>query len=202
VNPFEINNTDIIKNKYHYQIDDFYKYPEEVENFFKKFPPFIHKWNVPNSLNTIDFLDCRHNILDDQNFIKTEKILYELFNRDYSKANKLITTNYIKFYNLKDEYKKNFWSPHVEDYCLYNCIIYFNKSTCDGTNLYEKLSDNEGSSEHANPWQNKNKYNILCNIKSAYNRLVVFKANIYHGMAYDNHKFKNNFRKNQIIFIN
>ena len=51
------------------------------------------------------------------------------------------------------------------------------------------------------PWQNKNKYNLLYNIKSAYNRLVIFKANIYHGMAYDNDKFKNNFRKNQIIFI-
>jgi len=200
VNIFEINNTDIIKSKYHYQIDNFYKYPEKVENFIKKFKPFIHKWDTPNSLNTIDFLDCRHDISHIENFINTEKILYKLLNRDHSKANKLITTNYIKFYNLKDEYTKNFWWPHIDDHCFYNGIIYLNKSTCDGTNLYEKLLDNEGS-EHTNPWQNKNKYNILCNIKSAYNRLVVFKADIYHGMAYDNDKFRNNFRKNQIIFI-
>ena len=167
MNIFEINNTDIIKNKYYYQIDNFYKYPEEVEKFIKKFKLFIHKWDTPNSLNTIDFLDCRHDISHIENFINTEKILYKL---------------------------------HIDDHCFYNGIIYLNKSTCDGTNLYEKLLDNEGS-EHTNPWQNKNKYNILCNIKSAYNRLVVFKADIYHGMAYDNDKFRNNFRKNQIIFI-
>ena len=152
--------------------------------------------------------DITHNFVQKfkENILKKEtdkKILLwydDLLNRDYSKAYKIITTNYIKFYNLKDEYIKNFWWPHTDDHCLYNCIIYFNKSTCDGTNLYEKLLDNEGS-EHTNPWQNKNKYNLLYNIKSAYNRLVIFKANIYHGMAYDNDKFKNNFRKNQIIFI-
>jgi len=197
---FEINDITIIKKKYYFVVNNFYKHPKEVENFFNKYPPLIHKWNTPNSLNTIDFLDCSHNIGGVEDFIEIEKILYKLFNRDHSRADKLVLSNYTKFYNLKNKYKKNYWWPHT-DGNFYNCLIYLNKPACDGTNLYEKLEDNEGDNEHTHPWQSKNKYKLLCNIKSAYNRLVVFESNIYHGLAYNSNKFKNNFRKNQVIFI-
>tara|TARA_R100001163_G_C4971202_1_gene131043 strand:- start:50 stop:664 length:615 start_codon:yes stop_codon:yes gene_type:complete len=198
---FKINDVTIVKKKYYYQVDNFYKYPKEVENFFNRFPPFIHKWNTPKSLNTIDFLDCSHKIAGAEDFIEVEKELYKILNRDYSKADQLVLSNYTKFYNLKNKYKKNYWWPHTDEDCFYNCLIYLNKPTCDGTNLYKKINDNEGYNEHTHPWQSKNKYKLLCNIKSAYNRLVIFKSDIYHGMAHNTDKFINRFRKNQVVFI-
>ncbi len=39
------------------------------------------------------------------------------------------------------------------------------------------------------------------NIKSEYNKLVIFRSNLFHGLAYNEHKFQNIFRKNQVIFI-
>ena len=200
MNIFEINNSNIITHKYYYQIDNFYKFPEEVEKFFNDSPPYVHKWSTPNSLNTVDFLDISHYILNHEGFIETEKKKYELLNRDHTQAFKAIQTNYMKFINLKDNYKENFWWPHIDEHASYNCLIYLNKTPCDGTNLYEKISDNEGT-EHTKPWQSKNKYNILCNIKSKYNMLTIFRADIYHGMAVDSDKFKKEFRKNQVIFI-
>ena len=38
-------------------------------------------------------------------------------------------------------------------------------------------------------------------LKSKFNKLVVFKSNIYHGLAYNEHKIKNKFRKNQVVFV-
>ena len=199
MNIFDINNLKLFKiNNYVYQIEDFYKYPDKVESLFNNTPPFIHKWGELNSLNTNKFIDCRHNFYSNE-FKQTEEKIYKILNRDINSAKGLVLTNFTKFINIDNEYKDNYWWPHTDDNYL-NCIIYFNKELCDGTNLYNKLKDNEGS-EHSNPWQPKTNYDKLFNIKSGYNNMVIFKSNLYHGLAYDNHKFKNIFRKNQVIFI-
>jgi len=198
---FEINNFDSIKfNQYYYELEDFYKKPDEVYNLFNTISPTLHKWEEKNSLNTVDFLDCRHVIFSEE-FKDVEKKLYKLVNRDSSKIEGKLLTNFTKFFNIKNEFYENYWWPHTDDN-TYNCIIYLNHTPCDGTNLYEKIiNKNTKSNEHQQPWQSKKNYKLLYNIKSKYNKLVIFKSNIFHGLAYNENKFKNKFRKNQVIFI-
>ncbi len=198
---FDINNFNSLKvNQYYLELEDFYKNPDDVYNFFNSFSPTIHKWGEKNSLNTIHFLDCRHKIILEE-FKEVEKKLYKLLDRDSSKIEGKLLTNFTKFFNIKNQYEENYWWPHTDNNS-YNCIIYLNHTPCDGTNLYEKIFDeNKETTEHQQPWQSKKNYKLICNIKSKYNKLVVFKSNIYHGLAYNEHKFKNKFRKNQVIFI-
>jgi hypothetical protein len=199
MNIFEINNSTLTKvNEYYYIIDNFYKYPNEVNNFFKQNAPYVHKWIEINSKNCKDFLDLRHYLFN-LNFIKTEKKIYEIFNRNTEHAKGMIMTNFTKFNNIKDNYKYNYWWPH-SDPGAFTCLIYLNNPSCDGTNIYERLEENQGT-EHSNPWQDKKKFNLITNIPSKYNRLIAFKSSMCHGLAYNNHQFKNNFRKNQVIFV-
>ncbi len=196
---FEINNLQqLSKNNFCYEMKNFYKNPDEVCDILHKEKPYIHKWEEKNSLNTVDFIDCRHNFISNE-FKETEKKIYKFLKKDDQHVQGLVTTNFIKFFNLKDEYKNNFWWPHTDDQS-YNCIIYLNKDGCDGTNIYAQLKENQGT-EHSNPWQRKDKYKLMQNIKSEYNKLVIFRSNLFHGLAYNEHKFHDKFRKNQVIFI-
>jgi hypothetical protein len=195
---FEINELNLTEvHDFVFYMNDFYKNPDEIINSLNLNAPSIHKWNTKNSKNTIDFIDCRHNLQSDD-FKKTEIELYKFFKRDPAKAKGQVTTNYLKFIE-KPPYENNYWWPHVDD-CLYNCIVYLNKNGCDGTNLYNQYKENIYD-EHVNPWVPKENYELLFNITSKYNRLVVFPSNIYHGLACNNEKFLSKFRKNQIIFI-
>ena len=66
-------------------------------------------------------------------------------------------------YHASTEHETMGWvlnNDDPDDDCFYNCLIYLNKPTCDGTNLYEKIDDNEGDNEHTHPWQSKNKYKL------------------------------------------
>jgi len=198
---FEINNFNLLKvNEYFYEMDNFYKNPHEVNSFFDSVAPVIHKWSEKDSLNTHDFLDCQHHVVAEE-FKETEKKIYNLFNRDCKNIKGDIITNFTKFQNIKEDYKNNYWWPHQDDN-FYNCIIYLNEDPCDGTNIYEKINEHDNvGTEHSTPWQKKENFKLLCNIKSKFNKLVVFRSNLIHGLAYDNNKFKNKFRKNQVIFI-
>lgn len=198
-NIFEINDLkNLKKNNFCFEMNNFYKNPDAVCNFINQKRPYIHKWGEKNSLNTINFFDCRHEFISNE-FKKTEKKIYKFLKQNTKNAKGLVLTNFIKVFKNKNNFKDNFWWPHVDNN-LYNCIIYLNKNPCDGTNIYSRVGLNEGT-EHSNPWQNKNKYILLQNIKSSFNKLVIFRSCLYHGMAYNSNKFFKNFRKNQIIFI-
>jgi len=201
---FEINSLDnLIKNNFCYEMKNFYKNPEEICNLLYEKPLHIHKWGEKNSLNTVDFIDCRH-VFISEDFKKTEKKIYDFLKKDSTEIEGRVITNFTKFFNIKDEFKNNYWWPHTDSPPYsYNCIIYLNKDSCDGTNIYVKLKhdENDKEAEHSHPWQNKNKYRLLQNIKAEYNKLVIFRADIYHGLAYNEHRFKNKFRKNQVIFV-
>jgi len=199
---FEINNLkNIKKNNLCLEIINFYKDPDSICNLLNNKKPYIHKWGEKNSLNTIDFLDCRHYFIS-KNFKKTEKKIYKFLKQNEKNAKGEVITNFTKFSNVKDNFKKNYWWPHTDD-SLYNCIIYLNKEPCDGTNIYVQLKDNENNedTEHSNPWQNKKNYKIIQNIKPEYNKLVIFRACLHHGLAYNENKFNDRFRKNQVIFV-
>jgi|TARA_X000001388_G_C2215171_1_gene116855 hypothetical protein len=196
-NIFEINNLNNLKqNNFCFEMKNFYKNPNAVCKLLNSKSPYIHKWGEKNSLNTIDFFDCRHKFIS-EDFKKTEIKIYKYLNRDIINAKGFVLTNFIKF--LKNNFKDNYWWPHTDNN-LYNCIIYLNTKPCDGTNIYSQTQKSEGG-EHSSPWQSKNKYILLQNIEAEYNKLVIFKSHLYHGMAYNSDKFNDTFRKNQVIFI-
>lgn len=199
---FEINNLEnLTKNNYCYEMKNFYKNPDEICDLLNKERPFIHKWGEKNSLNTFDFLDCRHEFKSND-FEKTERKLYKFLKKKYTPRTTegLVMTNFMRFFFKKDYHKNNYWHPHTDDVVTYNCLVYLNKKPCDGTNIYVQLKPNKGG-EHENPWQSRNNYALLQNIKSEYNKLVIFRANLVHGLAYNEDKFRKEFRKNQVIFI-
>jgi hypothetical protein len=195
---FEINKLNLKQKNFYLEMKNFYKNPDEVCNLLNEKRPYIHKWYEKNSLNTIDFIECRHEFLS-KDFKKTEKKLYDYLNVDSKNIKGEVITNFIKFIKDKNKFKDHYWWPHV-DTGLYNCIVYLNKEPCDGTNIYAQIVENDGP-EHSHPWQSKNKYGLLQNIEAEYNKLVVFRSSLYHGMAYNNKKFNNRFRKNQVIFM-
>lgn len=196
---FEINSLDNIKqNNLCLEMTNFYKDPDSICNLLNDKKPHIHKWGEKNSLNTIDFLDCRHEFFS-ESFRKTEKKIYKFLKENEENAKGKVLTNFTKFFNIKNNFKKNYWWPHTDN-SLYNCIIYLNKDPCDGTNIYIQLKNNE-EKEHSKPWQNKKNYKIIQNIKSKYNKLVIFRSCLHHGLAYNNNNFIKKFRKNQVIFI-
>jgi len=198
-NIFEINDLkNLQKNNFCLEMKNFYKNPDAVCKLLNKKNPVIHKWGEDNSLNTNKFIDCRH-IFYSNEFKQTEEKIFKILNINSDNAKGLILTNFIKFINMDNQYKDNYWWPHT-DVSQYNCIIYLNKEPCDGTNIYSQIQKNEGT-EHSKPWQSKNKYVLLQNIKAEYNKLVIFKSVLWHGMAYNIDKFNDRFRKNQVIFV-
>ena len=78
---------------------NFYKNPDEVCNLLNEKRPYIHKWYEKNSLNTIDFIECRHEFLS-RDFKKTEKKLYDYLNVDSKNIKGEVITNFIKFINI------------------------------------------------------------------------------------------------------
>lgn len=196
---FEINSLkNIKKNNFIFEMKNFYKNPDAVCDFLNKQNPYVHKWGEKNSLNTINFIDCRHKFINKE-FQKTEIKIYKFLNRNIINAKGLVLTNFTKFFKDKNNFRDNYWWPHTDNN-LYNCLIYLNKKPCDGTNIYLQIKENQ-EDEHVNPWQKKTNYILLQNIKSEYNKIVIFRSCLHHGMAYDTDKFSNKFRKNQVIFI-
>lgn len=200
---FEVNNLKITKvSEKHslYEIENFYKDPNEIYNFLNSFGPQVHKFGEEGSKNTIDFLDLRHTFFH-EDFLKTEKIIYNTLNRDSKNCKGLVGTNLFKILK-KTDLENKYWSPHT-DSGIWTFIIYFNKNGCDGTNIYKLKSGEHDNSfiEHLDPWKDKTNYELIYNFKSSYNKAVIFPCHYLHGMAISSEKFYNEFRINQVFFI-
>ena len=52
----------------------------KIRDILNKERPYIHKWEEKNSLNTVDFIDCRHNFISNE-FKETEKTDWCRFKR-------------------------------------------------------------------------------------------------------------------------
>jgi hypothetical protein len=187
-------------------IDNFYKNPDEILNFFLNCQPNFHKIKEYPSFNSIYFEDKRHKI-QCKELSKIYEFLSKMCNQK-SYDNELLLTNFSRFKkdNHFNDYLNNYWWPHVDN--GYNAIIYFNKNDfISGTNLYENLNPNEeppNCPEHYAPWRSKNNYKLIYSIKPKYNRLVLFDGYKYtHGMDICNDDyFHEEYRMNQVLFFN
>ena len=212
-NIFEINDLSNIKvvdygETQIYYMDNFYKYPDKVHDYVTSITPALWKSREKNSYNGIYFEDRRHYIKD-KRMGEVSQRLSEMIKKVPLHPNTLVT-NFSRFVeNEFNDYKNNFWWPHIDDGP--NAIIYLNKDIPeehDGTSIYIKKNEYkiEGT-EHNNPWQKKENWEKIIDIRASYNRLAIFDGSYYHAMNISDKRFFGKtlddakFRINQVIFF-
>jgi hypothetical protein len=189
-----------------YIMDDFYKYPDKVLNFFLENKPYIWKENQKPSYNQIYFDDRRHSIK-----YKEIKNVYSFLSKicnqlPHNSNDDFLITNFTRFKKSNfNDYNNNYWWPHIDS--GYTGILYLNKNDFkSGTNLYKILNkdeENPNCPEHYQPWRNKNGFKLIHSILPKYNRMILFDAfKFVHGMNICNDDyFYDDYRMNQVFFF-
>lgn len=186
-----------------YSMDQFYLHPEKVIEYIDTYEPLLWKKEQQPTLNGIRFFDMRHRIPCPEITELQNKLSKIVGQKPLNPG--LLTTNQCRF--IKDEFndfKNNFWWPHLDD--GYTALIYLNQESYPGTNIYDPIADDDmdGVTEHSEPWRSRQKWKLVRNFESKFNRLIIFKAHeLFHGMAVENELFfGENWRLNQVIFFN
>ncbi len=201
---FEFNDNNLIVEEFNgssiYYIDNFYKDPDKVFDYINSHESILWKsWEKP-SYNGQLFLDERHDFIDNEFTIVTNRLSL-ICNQKVDEENKIVT-NKTKFidYNFND-YFNNYWGPHRD--LGYTGIIYFYDDKDAGTNLYEKVQEDIWNEpEHFSPWRSKSKYKLIKQIEAKFNRLVLFNGKKFlHGMNISNDRYFKEYRINQVIFF-
>ena len=206
---FELNdNLEIKKELFQgtviYTIDDFYKYPQEVDDYLfgqpNKIP--LHKmWENP-SFNGIHFEDRRHEgySIDSLDVKNVYDFLSDLCGQGYQDDE--VVTNCTRFKRHEfNDYENCHWWPHRDG--GYNGIVYFNDDNENGTNFYNELKPLPEVNEHYAPWRSKDEFELIKHLEPKYNRLVFFDGwKFQHGMNISNDRyFGEEYRKNQVFFF-
>ena len=205
---FELNDNleikkEIFRGSIIYTIDDFYKYPLEVENYLFGEPDKIplHKRYEKPSFNNVYFEDRRHDSEDNLDLKKVYDFLSSLCGEIYDSLD--ITTNCTRFKRHPfNDYKNCYWWPHIDD--GYNGLVYFNHDSEHGTCFYDELVEPPDANEHAQPWGAKKDFIVIKTLEPKYNRLIFFDGYKFpHGMNICTDRyFGEEYRKNQAFFFN
>ena len=184
-----------------YYIDDFYLYPEQVDEYLFGGKTPLHKIEEKPSYNTIHFED-RRLIKRDSRLENVVDFLSAICSQ--APSTYAVVTNMQRFFDHEfNDYKNCIWWPHKD--FGYNGIVYFNKGDNEcGTNLYGDTTDElPDVPEHYQPWRPSEKYEILKVLEPKYNRLVFFDGfKFLHGADISNHRyFGEEYRKNQVFFF-
>ena len=206
---FELNdNLEIKKELFQgtviYTIDDFYKYPQEVDDYLFSEPNKIplHKiWENP-TFNGVHFEDRRHEgySIDNLDIAKVYDFLSKLCGQGYQGAE--VVTNCTRFKRHEfNDYKNCYWWPHHDG--GYNGIVYFNADDKHGTCFYQELVEKPDMPEHYQPWGAKKDFIVLKTLEPKYNRFVFFDGYRFpHGMNIcTNRYFVAEYRKYQVFFF-
>jgi len=184
-----------------YYVDDFYLYPEQVDEYLFGGKTPLHKIEEKPSHNTIHF--------EDRRLIKMDRRLKSVVDFlsvicSQTPDTYAVVTNMQRFFDHEfNDYKNCIWWPHKD--FGYNGIVYFNKGDNEcGTNLYGDTTDElPDVPEHYQPWRPSEKYEILKVLEPKYNRLVFFDGFKFpHGAnIFNNRYFGEEYRKNQVFFF-
>ena len=204
---FELNDNleikkEIFRGSIIYTIDDFYKYPLEVENYLFGEPDKIplHKRYEKPSFNNVYFEDRRHDSEDNLDLKKVYDFLSSLCGQGYEAPD--IVTNCSRFKKHEfNDYKNYYWWPHTDG--GYNGIVYFNDDDKHGTCFYEELVEKPDVPEHYQPWGAKKDFIVIKTLEPKYNRFVFFDGYEFpHGMNICTDRyFGEEYRKNQVFFF-
>ena len=115
-----------------YVIDNFYKNPQDVDNYLFSEPAPLWKINEKPSCNNVYFED-RRLIKFDNRLKSTIDFLSNLISQKPSSYD--IVTNQARFYkHTFNDIENCYWWPHLDR--GYNGIVYFNDDNENGTNIY------------------------------------------------------------------
>ena len=209
---FELNDNLEIKKQFFegsiiYIIDDFYKYPQEVDDYLFGQPnkiPLHKQWEEP-SMNGVYFEDRRHQSysIDSLDIEEVYHFLSNLCGQEPLREGKEILTNCTRFKRHPfNDYKNYYWWPHIDG--GYNGIVYFNHDNKHGTCFYEeRVEKPDEEPEHYRPWGLKKDFIVTKTLEPKYNRLVFFDGyNFPHGMNICTDRyFGEEYRKNQVFFF-
>lgn len=200
-------NEEIVDDSIIYTIDNFYKNPDQIVNYFWQYKPKLWKSYESPTYNNIHFEDRRHMILNKE-IDRVYLFLQNICNQQPLNSNYyMLCSNASRFYKNKfNDYGNNYWWPHTDS--GYTAIVYFNKNDFEsGTNLY-KIKNNleeppKNCPEHFQPWRKKDNFYLIKKIKPNYNRLIFFDGlKFTHGMNVCNDRyFSNEYRFNQVFFF-
>ena len=193
---FEINNKKVEKYEHFSVIRDFYKKPDEVIEFIHRYEPRPHKNELGYFSQGYDFADMRHTIMNWQikpvyDFLSTltgQKPIGE--DEEFS-----INTNYTYFHQI---YKNKHFYPHRDR--GQTAMVYLDKETANGTNIYQNISWNEDKHEHRDHYCNENEVKVIAHTPSEYNKLVIWNGLELHGLCQDE-KYIDRWRLNQVFFF-
>jgi len=172
-------------------VDDFLLNPLSVlEYLYSNQPKTLWKhWQMPSN-NGKYFIDKRHTITGQQSS-GYNKHIFNILNNSSQRLLEpnTISSNFTRFIDRDfNDYNNCYWYPHIDD--GYNALLYLNTNGCSGTNIYDYVHrDLYNDPEHYKPWRPKDKYKLIYNIESKFNRLVLFDGRLLHGMAVNNEKF-------------
>ena len=195
---FEINNKQVEQYTHFKVIRDFYKKPDEVVEFIHRFEPEWHKNPVGFFSQGYDFDDMRHTIYNWQikpvwDFLRTvtkQKPLDNDPDMEYA-----IETNYTYFHQI---YKNKHFYPHRDR--GQTAMVYLDKETANGTNIYKNISWNEDKHQHRDHYCNENEVKVIAHTPSEYNKLVIWNGLELHGLCQDE-KYIDRWRLNQVFFF-
>ena len=207
MNIFETNKFNFIEKRFGdvtaLEMDDFYKYPNELLKFITSHKANFHK-SGDKGYNGVHFEDKRHTI-ENKDFADLKLKMREYFNVASINNDPILTNRFVMEDNEFNKPNTHYWAPHTDDHAL-ACLVYLNTFDCAGTNFYKPfLNDLQGDDkEHVNPWRPKSNFILLGTSQAKFNRICVFKGdNVLHGMALDKTFVKpcKEKRLNQVIFL-
>ena len=178
-----------------YIIDDFYKYPEEVEDLFWENELRYHREGDPGYNGTL-FHDMRHHF-PNEDLWEVGEYLLDVCGAEYHGSGRDCLSNVFEYEG--NDHIDNYWYPHLD--AGYTALIYFEGP---GTNLYAtpnrfEVEEVESIPEHVRPWRSKEDYELLLTFEGKYNRLVLFNGKkFYHGADIYYSPVK---RFNQVLFF-
>ena len=178
-----------------YIIDDFYKYPEEVEDEFWSHELRYHKEGDPGYNGKL-FHDMRHHFPHDDLW-EVGDYIQGVCGAKYHGSGRDCLSNVFEYEG--NDHIDNYWYPHLD--AGYTALIYFEGT---GTNLYAtpsrfEVEEINAHPEHVKPWRSKEDYELLLTFEGKYNRLVLFNGKkFYHGADIYYSPVK---RFNQVLFF-
>jgi hypothetical protein len=168
--------------------DNWYRYPERIEELFSNFPAPRGKYSK-TSKNWVDYYDCRPMIPCHfpSKSLEPLEVIAEILRECFVDSLYDLTTEIYEFNaykNIRRGVSNNLQHhPHIDD-DVFNCIVYLDRVESGGTAIYdmERIPLNE---EH----------DILYDVSeipkrvipAKFNRMVMFDGNIMHGGYIENH---------------
>lgn len=183
-------------------IDNFYKNPEKIIEYINKNDSPLWKKGESENLNGKAYIDKRM-VSNIESLEPVYKFFSEICNHiPLHNPDTFITNQFRMIDERYNKYENCYWYPHYDD--GWTAIIYLNKETCSGTNLYNPnvpIGFFCADPEHLDPWKEKQYFNCVKTFTSKYNRAIFFDAKKFpHGMAITDDRFFREERINQVLF--